>query len=141
MSLEEAMAKLADAMNRYSETIEKYGDALLTRLGEADVAAVAAGGKADKPAAAPKKGAAKKTAASAPPAEEEEEEEEEDDGLGGGTTNRSEDEVKTILKKFKDAGGVPKEIMGKFGARSFPEVKPAHFNAVYEATEKALAKL
>lgn len=140
MSLEESMAALAESNLKLAaantEAAKLYA-AVLERFDAGDVAGDTA--KPAAAAAAPKKGRPAK--AKPGPEPEQEEEEEEDDGLGGGTANRSEDEVKAILKQYKEAGGAPKDIMGKFGARAFPEVKPADFNAVYEATEKALAKL
>lgn len=140
MSLEESMAALAESNLKLAaantEAAKLYA-AVLERFEAGDVAPAA-----DKPAAEdkPKKGRPAK-AKPEPEPEPEQEEEEDDDGLGGGAANRSEDEVKAILKKYKEAGGAPKDIMGKFGARAFPEVKPADFNAVYEATEKALSRL
>lgn len=146
MSLEKSMADLADANNKLAEANDKLADAninaaklyaqLIERLDGAqiDTGAVPPAATEDKP----RRGRPAKDKAPEPAAEPDN-----DDGLGGDddVPQRTSDDVKALLKKFKEAGGVPREIMAKFGAKAFPEIKEADFNAAYEATEKALAKL
>lgn len=154
MSLEESMLALAKSNERLAASNEAVAEAntkaaatyeaLIERINEAGGASVAQA-PAAAAAEAPKRGRPPKAkeeqkAAPAPAAD--------NDGLGGddddeglGETQRTAEEVKTILKKFKDAGGAPRDIMGKFGAKAFPDLKEADFNACYAETEKALAKL
>ena len=150
MSLEKSMAdlaesnlKLAEAQNNLAEAQQavasRYEEMIAFFAANQGNAPAAAASSADTPAKTedkPKRGR---------PAKAKPEPEVEDDGLGGeeeeATTQRTADEVKSILKQYKEAGGTPRDIMGKFGAKAFPEVAESDYNACYEATEKALAKL
>lgn len=155
MSLEKSMAdlaesniKLAAAQERLATAQEAVADKYQEMMAffAANQGEAAATPAAAEKAPAEKRGPGrpKKTEKIAPPPPEDNDDDEgldDDDGMGDEPTQRTSDEVKAILQKFKAAGGVPRDIMGKFGAKAFPELKEADFNAVYEATEKALAKL
>ena len=146
MSLEKSMADLAESNLKLAEAQNNLAEAqqaVASRYEEMIAFFAANQGNtstaADTPAKTedkPKRGR---------PAKAKPEPEVEDDGLGGeeeeATTQRTADEVKSILKQYKEAGGTPRDIMGKFGAKAFPEIAEADYNACYEATEKALAKL
>ena len=134
LTLAEAQSALAEAQKAVAD---KY-DEMIAFFAANNAAPEKSDGKAEDK---PKRGRPKKAASepAPPPADT-------DDGLGdddtdGDVTARTSDEVKAILKKYKDAGGVPRDIMSKFGAKAFPELKEPDFNACYAATEKALEKL
>ena len=145
MSLEKSMADLAESNLKLAEAQNNLAEAqqaVASRYEEMIAFFAANQGNApaaDTPAKTedkPKRGR---------PAKAKPEPEVEDDGLGGeeeeATAQRTADEVKSILKQYKEAGGTPRDIMGKFGAKAFPEIAESDYNACYEATEKALAKL
>lgn len=154
MSLEESMLALAKSNERLAASNEAVAEAntkaaaayaeLVDRINDAGGATVA-----PTPASSetPTRGRGrppknnKEDQKAAPQQAEDDGDLGDDDGLGEAPTQRTADEVKAILKKFKDAGGTPRDIMGKFGAKAFPELKESDFNACYDATEKALAKL
>lgn len=143
MSLEESMLKLAESNLALAEAqnalAEKYERIL---NGEAVIDPAVVGGGAKTEAAAPaKKGPGRPRKAPEP------EPTPEDDGLGGEEEEEEEievvtaDQVKKALQEFKAAGGAPRDIMSKFGAKAFPEVKEADYAACLAATLKAQAKL
>ena len=153
MSLEKSMAdlaesniKLAAAQDRLATAQEKVADkyqemmAFFAANQGGEVATPAATEKAPAEKRGP--GRPKKDKPADPPPAADDGLGDDDDGMGDDApTQRTSDEVKAKLQEFKAAGGVPRDIMSKFGAKAFPELKDADFNAVYEATEKALAKL
>lgn len=132
IELAKAQTELAGAQRAVADKYDEMIAFVNEKRGDAPASA------ADKP-----KGRGRPAGSTNKPKDPEPEpEQEEDDGLGGdGAVQRTEAEVKELLKKFKEAGGVPKDIMSQFGAKAFPEVKPADYNDCYAATEKALAKL
>lgn len=149
MSLEKSMAELAESNIKLAAAQDRLAtaqEAVADKYQEM-MAFFAANQGGDAPAAAEKPAPAKRgpgrpkkeeKPSDPPPAADDGLG---DDDLGDDAPQRTSDEVKALLQKFKAAGGVPRDIMGKFGAKAFPELKEADFNAVYEATEKALAKL
>lgn len=151
MSLEKSMAELAESNIKLAAAQDRLAtaqEAVADKYQEM-MAFFAANQGGDAPATAEKPAPAKRgpgrpkkeeKQADPPPAADDGLGDDGDD-LGDDAPQRTSDEVKAILQKFKAAGGVPRDIMGKFGAKAFPELKEADFNAVYEATEKALAKL
>lgn len=152
MSLEKSMAELAESNIKLAEAQSSLAEAQLAVAAKYDemiafVAANQGGGAVATPAATTDKAADAPKPRGRPKKEVVEAKTDDglgddaDEGLDDDVPQRTSDEVKALLKKFKDAGGVPRDIMGKFGAKAFPELKEADFNAAYEATEKALAKL
>ena len=132
LKLAEAQNNLAEAQQAVASRYEEMIAFFAANQGNTSTAADTPAKTEDKP----KRGR---------PAKAKPEPEVEDDGLGGeeeeATTQRTADEVKSILKQYKEAGGTPRDIMGKFGAKAFPEIAEADYNACYDAAEKALAKL
>ena len=146
MSLEQAMEKqaaasekLANAMTRYCDVIEKYG---LKIEGE-NAAAAAAGGvaettKVEKPAKAEKATKAAK-AEKTPPADE-------DDGFGptasGAPKDLTIDKVKAKLFEVKDAYGdkTPAlKVATDLGYASINDIKPADFEKCWIEAERLIA--
>ena len=143
MSLEESMLKLAESNLALAEAqnalAEKYERIL---NGEAVIDPAVVGGATTAKTETPKKGPGRPKKV----AEPEPEPEKEDDGLGGEEEEEeadvvTADQLKSALQAFKAAGGAPKDIMSKFGAKAFPEVKEADYAACLAATLKAQAKL
>lgn len=154
MSLEKSMAELAESNIKLAEAQSSLAEAQLAvaakydemiafvvanQGGTAPAAKTEPAAEAPKPRGRPKKEAAAKTEAT--PDDGLGGDDGDDEGLGDDVVQRTSDDVKAILKKYKEAGGAPRDIMSKFGAKAFPEIKEADFNACYEAAEKALAKL
>ena len=139
MSLEDSFDRLAKAMDKYADVIERFGLKIESE-------AKAAGEKsADKPAEEKKAGRPKGSTKKAP---EPEEDEVEDDGLGGDETEEEEEEgidadtVKAKLKELGDATErtVASAIFRDMGFKSFNDIPDGKLQAVYDAAVKALKK-
>ena len=141
MSLEDSFDRLAKAMDKYADVIERFGLKIESE-------AKAAGEKsADKPAEE-KKAGRPKGSTKPKPAPVEEEEEVEDDGLGGDEAEEEEEEgidadtVKAKLKELGDATErtVASAIFRDMGFKSFNDIPDGKLQAVYDAAVKALKK-
>ena len=146
MSLEKSMADLAESNLKLAEAQNNLAEAqqaVASRYEE--MIAFFAANQGNAPAADTPAKTEDKPKRGRPAKAKPEPVEAEDDGLGGEeeetATQRTADEVKSILKQYKEAGGTPRDIMGKFGAKAFPEIAESDYNACYDAAEKALAKL
>lgn len=151
MSLEESMKTLADAsdrlavaLTRYAETVDKYGLKIIEANGDAAPSAAAT---SEKPAKAGKtKGAA--ATKEEPAANAGSGDGFGDDGFGGGGEGGGKeytfDEVKgKLLELMKKNGGDKTEsvaIINKYGYASLNDIKDAHFGDIYAAVEKAMKK-
>ena len=148
MSLEQAMEKqaaasekLANAMNRYADVIEKFG----LKIENDNAAAAAAGGaettttttKAEKPAKADKATKAAK-ADKAPPADNDGF----DDAPSGAPKDLTIDKVKAKLFEVKDAYGdkTPAlKVATDLGYASINDIKPADFEKCWIEAERLIA--
>ena len=141
MSLEESMSKLAAAMDRYSDTIEKYGDRLLTSLGEADAKAET---KAEAPKAEDKpKGKPGRPKKETPKAEGNDGMgDDEDEETGAAEEALDFDTVKAKLLEVRDVFGDKSHalaIIKKHGGyAALTEIQEKDFRKIYDA---AVAKL
>ena len=148
MSLEDAMNNLAAAMNKYSDTVEKYGGQLLNSLGAAD--AGAAEGKTapaaeDKAPAQGQGGRPKKDDAKKPePAADADD----DDGFGDEDSGKAEEAldfatVKAKLLEVRDVTGdkshALKIIEKNGGYKALTEIQEKDFRKIYDAACKVIA--
>lgn len=159
MSIEAAMNKLADALNRYADVIEQHGTSVA--IGKTETTGKTDDKSADKPktaaqkkaeAAAAKKAeeaAAKKAEADA--AAEEEEEEEEEDPFADAAEEEEEEEtsysaadIRKAILAVRDKGGekknaeAAKKIIAAVGAKSMGEIDEAKYAKVMELCKKAM---
>lgn len=149
MSLEDSMQtlaesnlKLAAAMDNYAATIEKFGSMVVAQPGDAPAAAT------EKAPATKGKGRGKAATKAEPETKGDDAGFGDDDGFGGegGEAEVPEkltgDQVKAKLLEVRDAYGdkAPAlKIINDFGYSAIPDVKPADYQKVWAACEKAIA--
>lgn len=153
MSLEDSMKtlaesnlKLAAAMDSYAATIEKFGSMVVAQPGDAPAAATEKAAPAEKAPATKGKGRGK-AATKAEPETTGDDGAAEGDGFGDEGAAEvpdklTADQVKAKLLEVRDAYGdkAPAlKIINDLGYNAIPDVKPADFQKVWAACEKAIA--
>lgn len=143
MSFEESLKTLADSNLRLAAAMDKYADTIIKfglKVEEANTGTLTAETEAEEP----KKGRGRPAKAKPEPTPEPEVEADDDDGFG-----EDEEEVvldfATVKQALKDVAAHPKlgkpkalDILDKAGYKSIPDIKEKDFRSVYDACQKLL---
>lgn len=148
MSLEESMKNLAEAnerlataLTKYAETVDKYGLRIIEANGDGSAPAAAA--STEKPKGGKGKAAASKEEPAASAGSNDGFGDDGFGGSGGGKTYTFDEVKQKLLDLMNKNGGDKTEsvaIIGKYGYQSLNDIKDAHFTDIVNDVDKALAK-